>query len=238
MVKSMTVSSAAIALALAWVLPPLCAQDAVAQSGPLSINVVNLDIVPADLDKFKAAVTANGAVAVKEAGCSEFNISVSSKDPSHVFLFEVWDSAAALDAYRATDQFKNFSATTKDMVAERNIKTFSPVSLNGSSPAQAGLVTNAIDFDILPAQFDAFIAAAKVNGAATPKDPGSREFDIMVAQNDPHHLMFYEVYDNAAAQDVHRATDHYKTYQAATKDMVAARSINPLTSVAMNRKSM
>jgi quinol monooxygenase YgiN len=110
------------------------------------------------------------------------------------------------------------------------------VALNGSSPVQAGLLVNAVDLDIVPAQFDAFMAAAKVNGAGTPKDPGAHEFNIVVSQKDPHHVMFFEVYDNAAALDAHRATDHFKTYQAATKDMVAGRNVNQLSSIAMNRQ--
>jgi autoinducer 2-degrading protein len=79
---------------------------------------------------------------------------------------------------------------------------------------------------------------AKENGAASTKDPGCREFDIMVAKDDPHHVFFFEVYDNAAALDAHRATDHFKKYAAATKDMVAKRDVKQFLSVEMNMKGM
>lgn len=235
MMKSMMVSAVAFA---AWSLLPLSSHQAAAQSGQYFVNVVNLDIKPADRDNFVAAVKENGAAAVKEPGCHEFNIAASQKDPNHIVLFEVWDSAAALDAHRASDHFKQFAANTKDMVAKRDLKTMWSVALNGSSPAQAGLFINAVNLDIVPAKFDAFMAAAKVNGAGTPKDPGAHEFNIVVSQKDPHHVMFFEVYDNAAALDAHRATDHFKTYQAATKDMVANRNVDQLTSIAMNRQPM
>ena len=49
-------------------------------------------------------------------------------------------------------------------------------------------------------------------------------------------LSFFEVYDNAAALDAHRQTDHFKKYAAITKEMVAKRDSHPLSSVAMNIK--
>jgi (4S)-4-hydroxy-5-phosphonooxypentane-2,3-dione isomerase len=121
------------------------------------------------------------------------------------------------------------------MVAKRDITPMWSVALNGSSPAQSGLLINVVNFDIVPAQFDTFIALAEVNGAATPQDPGAHEFNIVVSQTDPHHVMLFEVYDNAAAADAHRATEHVKTYAAGTKDMVANRKVDQLSSVGMNR---
>jgi len=236
---SFTSSVAAVVLVLgAAALLPTHSQQAAAQAAPRYINVVDLQIVPSQIDKFLTAVRENGAAAVKEPGCREFNIAVSSKDANHVTLFEVWDNAAALDAHRATDHFKNFMATTKDMVAKRDLRAMSSVAMNGKSPNQSGLLINEVDLDIRPVQFDAFTAAAKINGAATPHDPGAHEFNIVVSQKEPHHVFFFEVYDNAAALDAHRQTGHFKTYQGSTKDMVTNRKINQFTSVAMNSKAM
>jgi (4S)-4-hydroxy-5-phosphonooxypentane-2,3-dione isomerase len=131
MLKSLTFPAAAIALAAtAWLLLPLRGHEAAAQSGPLYINAVNLDIAPGQIDKFLAALKENGAAAVKEPGCREFNITVAQNDPNHVFIFEVYDSAAALDAHRATDHFKKFAAATKDMIAKRDLRAFSSVAMN------------------------------------------------------------------------------------------------------------
>ncbi len=230
-------SAVALAAAACLLLPP-SGHEAAAQSAQFYVNAINLDIVPADRDKFIALATENGAAAVKEPGCHEFNIGASQKDPNHLVFFEVWDSAAALDAHRATDHYKAYASATKDMVAKRDIRPMWSVAMSGNSPAQAGLLVNAVDLDIVPAQFDAFMAAAKVNGAGTPKDPGAHEFNIVVSQKDPHHVMFFEVYDNAAALDAHRATDHFKAYQSMTKDMVAGRNVNQLSSIVMNRQPM
>ena len=51
-----------------------------------------------------------------------------------------------------------------------------------------------------------------------------------------NHMFIFEVYDNAAALDAHRQTDHFKKYAATTKEMVAKRDSDPLSSVALNIK--
>jgi (4S)-4-hydroxy-5-phosphonooxypentane-2,3-dione isomerase len=129
--KSITIAGAAVALsAAALVLLPAHGREAAAQSGPLTVVAVDLDIAPGQIDAYLAAAKENGAAAVKEPGCREFNISVSDKDPNHVLLFEVYDSAAALEAHRATDHFKKYAATTKEMVAKRELRSFSAVAMN------------------------------------------------------------------------------------------------------------
>src|SRR5580700_758856 len=103
--------------------------------------------------------------------------------------------------------------------------------------AQSGpYIVNAINLEIAPDQFDKFMEVAKENAAASTKDPGCREFNIVVAQDNPHHIMFFEVYDNAAALDLHRTTEHFKKFQAATKDMAVKRDARQFMSVAMNMK--
>ena len=90
-------------------------REAAAQAGGVYVNAVDLDIKPGDMPKFLEAVKENGANAVKEPGCREFNIQVLAKDPNHVFLYEVYDNEAALTAHRATDHFKKFAAATAEI---------------------------------------------------------------------------------------------------------------------------
>jgi quinol monooxygenase YgiN len=66
--------------------------------------------------------------AADQTGCRAFNITVSQKDENHVFIFEVYDSAAALDAHRQTDHFKKYATITKDMVAKRDSHPLSLVA--------------------------------------------------------------------------------------------------------------
>ena len=121
----------AVALAfVAFLLPTFGHHKAVAQSGPFYINAVDIDVVPGQIDAYLAALKENGAAAVHEPGCHEFDITVSPKEPNHVFIFEVYDNAAAFEAHRATDHFKKYAATTKDMVAKRDARAFTSVAMN------------------------------------------------------------------------------------------------------------
>ena len=43
-----------------------------AQSDGPIVNAIDLDIAPAELDKYLAAVKENGAATIKEPGCREF----------------------------------------------------------------------------------------------------------------------------------------------------------------------
>ncbi len=105
-------------------------RDAAAQSAGVFINAVELDIAPGQMGKFMEAIKENGAAAVKEPGCLEFNISVMAKDPNHVLLYEVYQSEAALNAHRATDHFKKYQAATGAMITGRNVRAFTGVAFN------------------------------------------------------------------------------------------------------------
>ena len=65
---------------------------------------------------------------MKEPGCRQLSIAVSQKDSNHVLLFEIWDNAAALNAFLATDRFKQYQAATGNMIAKRDIRAFSSVA--------------------------------------------------------------------------------------------------------------
>jgi autoinducer 2-degrading protein len=118
-----------LGLATLLLLPP--GRDTLrAQSGPFYINAVDIDVVPGQVDAYLAALKENGVAAVHEPGCHEFNITVSPKDPNHVFIFEVYENTAAFEAHRASDHFKKYAATTKDMVAKRDARMFASVAMN------------------------------------------------------------------------------------------------------------
>ena len=126
--------SACLAPAAAAILL-LCAPGprVAAQPAGLYVNSVDLDINPADTDAFLAALKENGAKAVTEPGCREFNIHVKADNPNHVFIYEVYDSAAALEAHRATDHFKKYAAATSKTVTKRDVRAMTSVAFNAKA---------------------------------------------------------------------------------------------------------
>jgi quinol monooxygenase YgiN len=113
-----------------------------------------------------------------------------------------------------------------------------PVSGHRAAAESGPYLVSVVENDIAPGQIDAYLAALKENGAATVKEPGCHEFNILVSQKDPNHVLIFEVYNDAAAAQAHRETEHFKKYAATVKDMVVKRDARPFSSVAMNIKGM
>jgi quinol monooxygenase YgiN len=110
------------------------------------------------------------------------------------------------------------------------------VSLPGQSPRAESPAPyiNLVELIVVPSELPKFLEFAKDNAANAMKDPGVREFNITQLATNPNHVVFYEVYDNEAALNAHRATDHFKKYQAATANMVADRNVRGMASVAFH----
>jgi quinol monooxygenase YgiN len=131
MLRSIRPIGAGLALSLALcALSPVSTDKALAQPARSYINAVDVDIVPGQVDNYLAALQENGAASVHEPGCRDFIITVSQKDPNHVFIFEIYDDAAAFEAHRQTVHFKKYAATSKDMIAKRDAHPLSLINLN------------------------------------------------------------------------------------------------------------
>jgi (4S)-4-hydroxy-5-phosphonooxypentane-2,3-dione isomerase len=109
---------------------PATNECAIAQSTPTYVNAVDLDIVPAEMEKYLEAIKENGAASVKEPGCRQFDILVQASDPNHVFLYEVYENEAAYKAHRETEHFKKYAAATANMVAKRAPRPMTPIAFN------------------------------------------------------------------------------------------------------------
>jgi quinol monooxygenase YgiN len=131
--KPLLASAASLALLAGASLMLLQSRHAAAEAGGLYINAVDLVIVPSELPKFLEAVKENGANAVKEPGCREFNVNVLANNPNHVFLYEVYDNEDALKAHMQTPHFQKFRAATQGMVVDRNVRPLSAIAMNAKA---------------------------------------------------------------------------------------------------------
>jgi (4S)-4-hydroxy-5-phosphonooxypentane-2,3-dione isomerase len=131
MLRSIRAIGASLALLVTlWVLSTVRGDEALAQSAHPYVNAVDVDILPGQIDNYLAALQENGAASVHEPGCRDFIITVSQKDPNHVFIFEVYDDVAAFEAHRQSDHFKKYAAITKDMIAKRDAHPLSLIHLD------------------------------------------------------------------------------------------------------------
>ncbi len=86
-----------------------------------------------------------------------------------------------------------------------------------------------VEFGIKPEAMARFRPLMLENARSSLRDePGCRQFDVLVASDDPHRVVLYEIYDDAAAFERHLASRHYKTFAATTGDMIASRSVRRL----------
>lgn len=98
------------------------------------VRVAEIEIDPAQLEAYKAAVKEQIEAAVRlEPGVLAL-YSVADKDnPALVFVFEMY---ADLDAYKAhleTAHFKKYKVATQDMVKSLKLRDTVPILLGGKS---------------------------------------------------------------------------------------------------------
>ncbi len=106
------------------------AHPVLAQDVPAYVHAVDLDIVPAERDRFLEIVKEHAAATVKEPGCRRFDVLVLASDPNHVVLYEVYDNEAAFRAHRESEHFKAYMASTSAMVAKRSARPMTPIVLD------------------------------------------------------------------------------------------------------------
>jgi autoinducer 2-degrading protein len=80
-----------------------------------------------------------------------------------------------------------------------------------------------VNICIKPENLNAFMKQLNENAAAARKEPGCRQFDVLVDPKDKTRVMLYEVYNDEKAFEAHQQTPHFKKYLAEAVPMLAAR---------------
>ena len=80
-----------------------------------------------------------------------------------------------------------------------------------------------VELRIKPENVESFMARALENAAHSRKEPGCRQFDVLVDAEDRTQAMLYEVYADEKAFDAHQQTAHFKKYLAEAVPLLATR---------------
>jgi quinol monooxygenase YgiN len=79
-----------------------------------------------------------------------------------------------------------------------------------------------------------FLRAIETDALGAERDePGCRRFNVLQDERDDRVYYFYEVYDDEAALEAHRATPHYAVWRAAADtldgpaEVIRARTVFP-----------
>jgi len=74
---------------------------------------------------------------------------------------------------------------------------------------------------IKPGRAGDFLDVFRVNYEGTRAEPGNYRFDVLRDPADENHFVVYEVFENEAAVDAHRQTDHYRRTAAALTELMS-----------------
>ena len=80
-----------------------------------------------------------------------------------------------------------------------------------------------VDLHIKPENVESFLARAVENAAHSRKEPGCRQFDVLVDPQDKSKVMLYEIYNDEKAFEAHQQTPHFKKYLAEAVPLLASR---------------
>lgn len=89
---------------------------------------VTFAINPKHLHAFLPLMHANAQTSQsEEPGCQRFDVLTDPTRPGDVFLYELYDDAAAFQAHLASAHFKRFDQAVADMILAKDIKTYAVV---------------------------------------------------------------------------------------------------------------
>ena len=88
-----------------------------------------------------------------------------------------------------------------------------------------------VNIRIKPESVESFMRKLGENAAAARKEPGCRQFDVLVDPKDRTKVMLYEVYNDDKAFEAHQQTPHFKKYMAEAVPLLASRERQVLTKV-------
>ena len=80
-----------------------------------------------------------------------------------------------------------------------------------------------VDLRIKPENVESFTKKAIENAAASRKEPGCKQFDVLVDPKDRTKVLLYEVYVDEKAFDAHQQTAHFKKYVVEAVPLLASR---------------
>jgi len=73
---------------------------------------------------------------------------------------------------------------------------------------------------IKPGRVQEFFDVFRTNFEGTRAEPGNFRFDMLQDPEDENHFVIYEAFEDEAAVDAHRETDHYRKTVEGLKDLM------------------
>ncbi|MEM7644395.1 MAG: putative quinol monooxygenase [Pseudomonadota bacterium] len=82
-----------------------------------------------------------------------------------------------------------------------------------------------VTIEVAPGHMPDFLPAMLDNARASLGEPACQRFDVATDPARPDEVFLYELYDDEAGFAAHKATGHYKTFDAVTAPMIADKTV-------------
>ena len=80
-----------------------------------------------------------------------------------------------------------------------------------------------VNIRIKPENVDAFMAMVLANAREARKEPGCRQFEVLVDPDDRTKVLLFEIYDDEKAFEAHQQAPYFKDYLAKAVPLLASR---------------
>ena len=90
-----------------------------------------------------------------------------------------------------------------------------------------------VNIRIKPESVERFMKGIAENARAARKEPGCRQFEVLVDAKDKTRIVLFEVYDDDQAFEAHQQTPHFKKYLAEAVPLLASRERQVLSKAAL-----
>lgn len=90
-----------------------------------------------------------------------------------------------------------------------------------------------VNIRIKPENVERFMKGIAENARAARKEPGCRQFEVLVDAKDRTRVVLFEVYDDEKAFEAHQQTPHFKKYLAEAVPLLASRERQVLGKAAL-----
>ena len=98
------------------------------------IRIAELEIDPAQLESFNAAIKESIETAVRiEPGVLALYAVSETDNPARVRVFEIYTDADAYKTHLETPHFRKFRATTENLVKSRELIDAAPIALSAKA---------------------------------------------------------------------------------------------------------
>ena len=80
-----------------------------------------------------------------------------------------------------------------------------------------------VNIKIKPENVERWMKMALENAREARKEPGCRQFEVLVDPKDKTKIMLFEIYNDESAFEAHQQTPHFKKYLAEAVPLLASR---------------